>query len=67
MGEAASCYLEGDGGRFDLGPSGKSLRLTAERIELEGGKGFSPDLAKGGDDRVFVLEPSPLATCNRLR
>ena len=65
-GPGISCSLEGDGGRFDLTPSGDALKLTGERIELEGERTVSPDLAKGGDDRVFILRPSPLATCEHI-
>jgi hypothetical protein len=50
-----------------LAPSGNALKLTGERIQLEGEKSFSPDLMKGGDDRVFVLQPSPRSVCKRVR
>lgn len=65
-GEGISCYLEGDGGRFALSPSGPALKLTLERVEIEGAKSFSPDLAKGGDDRVFLLQRAPMAVCNKI-
>jgi hypothetical protein len=60
----ASCGIEGDGGSFDLSLSGEDLRLeVGEFLMVEGASDFSPDLADGGDDRVFLLRPSAFAAC----
>jgi hypothetical protein len=62
----AECSVEGDGGTFKLSPdSGGGLLLTNDdRLQLEGSESFSPDLAKGGDDRLLILYPSPAEECS---
>lgn len=60
----ADCAVEGDGGGFALRASDGALLLTvAGRLEVEGGLGFSPDLARGGDDTVVKLFPAPPEAC----
>lgn len=39
------------------------LLTVAARLEVDGGLGFSPDLARGGDDRVVKLFPAPVEAC----
>jgi hypothetical protein len=59
------CWAEGDAGSFKLAPNGEGLRITIDdRLHLEGRESFSPDLAKGGDDRVLLVHPSPPNECN---
>jgi hypothetical protein len=63
-GTGAHCLVEGDGGDFSLAPATGGLRLTVgERWSAEGARGFSPDLARGGDDRVVILRRAPSAAC----
>jgi hypothetical protein len=60
----ASCFIEGDGGRLKLSKGANdTLVVTVERLELEGEFDVSPDLAKGGDDRVLVLRRAPMSAC----
>lgn len=58
----ARCLVEGDGGSFTLTPSGDAVRVTVSRLEVEGAKSFSQDLARG-DNRVMLLYPSNAAAC----
>ena len=58
-----ACNIEGDGGAFTIEPNGDGLRITISRVEVEGQKGFSGDLAKG-DNRVMLLISSPLTACS---
>lgn len=52
---AADCNVEGDGGSFRLTPNGDGLKVTLSgRLEIEGDKDFSPNLADG-DNRVMLL------------
>ncbi len=61
-GTLAECAGEGDTGVFRLILAGEALRLEVERLEVEGGRGSSPDLARS-DDRVFLLRPASAAAC----
>jgi hypothetical protein len=63
-GKGAHCLVEGDGGDFSLAPAGGGLRLTVgQRWIVEGAHGFSPDLARGGDDRIVLLRRAQPAAC----
>lgn len=58
------CDVEGDSGGFVLEATGDGLKLTVgDRLLLEGNESYSPDLAAGGDDRVFLLYRSPPDAC----
>ena len=61
-GDAADCAGEGDTGAFRITLSGEGVRLVLERLEVEGGRGGSPDLARS-DDRVFLLQPARAGAC----
>ena len=61
-GRGAVCLVEGDGGSFTLAPDGGRLRVTIERLELEGPKTFADDLAKS-DNRIILLRPAGAAAC----
>lgn len=61
-GAAADCAGEGDTGAFRLELRGEGVRIAVERLEVEGGRSFSPDLA-ASDDRVFLLRPAEAAAC----
>jgi hypothetical protein len=61
-GSGAECLIEGDGGGFTLAPSGAALQVTVARMEVEGAKSFSRDLARG-DNRVMLVHPSDAAAC----
>ncbi len=67
-GAGATCVAENGGGSFSLSAAGKGVSL-AVGSNLRGagwrtGKAnLSPDLAVGGDDRVFLLSPSPAQAC----
>lgn len=62
-GQRADCTGEGDTGAFRLSLSGEGLRLEVDgRLEVEGERGSSPDLARS-DDRVFLLRPAQPAAC----
>ena len=58
-----ACNIEGDGCSFTIEPNGDGLRVTISRVEVEGQKGFSGDLAMG-DNRVMLLLSSPLTACS---
>lgn len=63
-GAGAECLLEGDSGSLTLAPRKDGLRLTVgDFLMVESAAGFSPDLAKGGDDRVFHLSAAPVGAC----
>jgi hypothetical protein len=65
-GEAADCFLEGDGGRFRLTPDkGGALKLEAGEYGLafEGAKDTLEISATDSDDKVFILAPSDRAEC----
>jgi hypothetical protein len=62
-GPTAMCQVEGDGGNFALASDGWRLRIiVGDRIEVEGLKGTSPDLALG-DNKVMLLAPSDPGAC----
>ncbi|AVO45666.1 hypothetical protein C6569_11645 [Phreatobacter cathodiphilus] len=61
-GPAADCTGEGDTGAFRLALAGEALRIEVERLEVEGARGSSPDLAVS-DDRVFLLRPAAASAC----
>ena len=60
-----ACSVEGDGGSFTLdGGARNGVKVTIDqRLVVEGLEGFSPNLAKGGDDRVLLLFPDPAEAC----
>jgi len=58
------CWADADGGSFTMRADGSSLLLEIARLEVEGERGFNPDLAVGGDDRVVRLFASPTASCS---
>lgn len=72
-GSSAGCSVAGGGGNFSLLPAGENIKLvvgrrlklpSAEWSETDGERvADSPDLAVGGDDRVFLLMPSPKEAC----
>jgi len=58
------CSVDGDAGSFKLSPNSAGLRVTIDdRLHLEGRTSFSPDLAKGGGDRVHLLHPGRPEEC----
>lgn len=62
-GARAECTGEGDTGAFRLSFSGEALRIeVVGRLEVEGERGASPDLARS-DDRVFLLRVAQPAAC----
>lgn len=61
-GAAADCLGEGDTGEFRLELRGDDVRVQVERLEVEGTRRSSPDLA-ASDDRVFMLRPAPFSAC----
>lgn len=64
-GDGATCAVEGDGGGFRLerNRDGRLRIVIDERFEVEGGSGFSPDLATGGDDSPILLALAPPPRC----
>lgn len=63
QGQRAECSGEGDTGGFRLSLPGEGLRLeVVGRLEVEGERGSSPDLARS-DDRVFLLRPTAAVAC----
>ena len=56
------CDVEGDGGSFEVSPSGTGLRIEVRRIQMEGSRDFSPDVGDG-DNRVIILRPAPRSAC----
>lgn len=62
-GARAECTGEGDTGAFRLSFSAEALRIeVVGRLEVEGERGASPDLARS-DDRVFLLRVAQPAAC----
>ncbi len=64
------CAIDCDGGSFNLKPSGQSLLLENNGFVVVGGCGASEDeqeneehVAPGTDDKVFRLDPKPVAAC----
>lgn len=73
-GNVTRCGIDCDGGSFDLQPRQQSLLLTNNGFVLIGGCGASEEesenpvfFSPGADDKVFRLEPLPLAQCTALR
>lgn len=61
--DGAACGVEGDGGSFELHGVGDSVTVRiSERMQVEGGKSFSPNIAEG-DNRVIKLYPAKPAAC----
>lgn len=67
------CGIECDGGGFRLRGSGPSLLLDNQGFVVVGGCGASEDeqeqrdfVSPGADDKVFRLDPRPLAECRAL-
>jgi hypothetical protein len=61
-GDALACDVEGDGGQFVIARNGDRLRVTLQRLEVEGAHDFSPDLA-AADNRVMLLSPDQASAC----
>jgi hypothetical protein len=68
------CGIDCDGGGFKLRTSGHSLLLDNEGFVVIGGCGASDDeneqrdfVKPGADDRVFRLDPKPVAECAAVR
>lgn len=62
----ADCFIEGDGGRFQLSPAADgALRLVTGNygIALESDSDFVQLSGTKGDDREFVLKPAPRSDC----
>jgi len=64
------CGVDCDGGSFDLKASGASLLLENQGFVVVGGCGASEDeqeneehVMPGADDKVFRLDPKPVAAC----
>ncbi len=59
------CGVEGDGGTFVLSqmPRGR-LQVVVERLEVEGSRDFSGNIADG-DNLVMLLFPAPRGACPR--
>jgi hypothetical protein len=64
------CMIDCDGGSFNLKPAGQSLLLENEGFVVVGGCGASEDeqeneehVSPGADDKVFRLDPKPVAAC----
>lgn len=68
------CGVDCDGGSFNLKPSGQSLLLENNGFVVVGGCGASEEEAEneeyvlpGADDKVFRLDPKPVAACTAER
>lgn len=61
-GEALACDAEGDGGSFAIARNGDGVRVTVQRLEVEGPNDFSPDLA-AADNRVMLLTRAEASAC----
>lgn len=61
-GANADCHVEGDGGSFVVEPNGGGLRIRVARLQAEGPRDVSPDLA-AADNRVMLLYPAAPRTC----
>lgn len=60
-----SCQLEADGGSFRLAPVGRKLRLTTNRIEIEGTpKDLSIAPTAQNPTRSFTLDGGAAAPCD---
>ena len=59
----AFCQVEGDGGVFAMTPEGQGVRvMLGDRLEVEGGAGVSPDLARA-DNQVMLLRRGNVNAC----
>jgi hypothetical protein len=72
-GSKVSCGIDCDGGGFFLKDAGKSLLLENRGFVVVGGCGASEDeeensdiVQPGADDKVFRLDPLPVAQCRAL-
>lgn len=72
-GSRVRCGIECDGGGFFVKGSGKSLVLENQGFVVIGGCGASEDEAEqadfvkpGADDKLFRLDPLPVAQCRTL-
>jgi hypothetical protein len=63
-GDALACNVEGDGGSFEIAHNDAGLRVTLQRLEVEGANDFSPDLAEA-DNHVMLLSPAAASACAR--
>lgn len=66
------CYLDADGGSFQLIPRGDALRLEVSgpaeaTIHAEGIRDFGEFGGPGGDDRVFVLPRADRKLCDAAK
>jgi hypothetical protein len=68
------CGVDCDGGSFSLKTSGASLLLENEGFVVVGGCGANEEeseervsVSPGADDRVFRLDPKPVAACRAER
>lgn len=71
---AMRCGIDCDGGQFTARPTGGSLLVRNEGFVVVGGCGASEEesenplvISPGADDKVFRLDPQPLAQCTELR
>lgn len=65
-GKIVRCGVDCDGGSFHLKPSGQSLLLENNGFVVVGGCGASEDeehVSPSTDDKVFRLDPKPVAAC----
>jgi hypothetical protein len=72
-GKEVRCGIDCDGGSFKLRTSEKSLLLENEGFVVVGGCGASEDeqemadyVKPGADDKLFRLDPKPVAECRAL-
>src|SRR5262249_26151633 len=68
------CYIDCDGGSFNLRPSGASLLLDNNGFVVVGGCAASEDdderpeyVQPGADDKTFRLDKQPVAQCVAMR
>ncbi|AXK81476.1 hypothetical protein DW352_13735 [Pseudolabrys taiwanensis] len=71
-GDHFECYLEADGGTFNLYPRGEALRLEitggpSSDIHTEGAKDFGEFGGPGTDDRVFILPRADRKLCDAAK
>jgi hypothetical protein len=63
-GATVLCLVEGDGGSFSMAANEYRLKVVlGGRLEIEGERDVSPDLAKA-DNRVMLLDPSDPYACS---
>lgn len=64
-GSSFTCQLESDGGSFELVPAGRKLRLTTNRIEIEGTpKDLTIAPTPENPTRSFTLDGGAAAPCD---